>query len=41
MSSPVIAVRARGQMALARTPYRAQPRAVARVSATMPPFAAA
>ncbi len=37
----VMAVRARGQMALARTPYRAHPRAVATVSAAMPALAAA
>ena len=37
----VMAVRARGQIALARTPYRAQARAVATVSAAMPALAAA
>ena len=37
----VIAVRARGQIALARTPYRAQLRAVATVSAAIPALAAA
>ena len=36
-----MAVRARGQMALARTPYRAQPRAVETVRAAMPALAAA
>jgi len=41
ISSAVIAVRARGQMALARTPYRAQLRAVVTVSAAMPALAAA
>src|SRR5215468_8422821 len=39
--SAVIAVLARGQMALARTPYRAQLRAVVTVSAAMPALAAA
>ena len=37
----VMAVRARGQMALARTPYRAQLRAVVTVSAAIPALAAA
>src|SRR5262249_26004687 len=41
MRSLVIAVRARGQIALARTPYLAQLRAVVTVSAAMPAFAAA
>ena len=39
--SAVIAVRARGQMALARTPYLPQLRAVVTVSAAMPALAAA
>ena len=39
--SAVIAVRARGQMALARTPYRPQLRAVVTVSAVIPALAAA
>jgi hypothetical protein len=41
ISAKVIAVRARGQIALARTPYRAQLRAVATVSAAIPALAAA
>jgi len=41
ISAAVIAVRARGQIALARTPYRAQLRAVATVSAAIPALAAA
>jgi hypothetical protein len=41
ISSAVIAVRARGQIALARTPYRAQLRAVVTVSAAIPALAAA
>ena len=41
ISSAVMAVRARGQMALARTPYRAHERAVTTVSAAMPALAAA
>ena len=41
ISSAVMAVRARGQMALARTPYREQLRAVVTVSAAMPALAAA
>ena len=36
-----MAVRARGQIALARTPYRTQLRAVVTVSAAMPALAAA
>ena len=36
----VIAVRARGASALARTPYLPQPCATVNVSAAMPPFAA-
>ena len=39
--STVMAVRARGQMALARTPYLPQLRAVVTVSAAMPALAAA
>ena len=39
--SPSMAVRARGQMALARTPYRWQPRAAETVRAAMPALAAA
>jgi hypothetical protein len=41
ISPAVIAVRARGQIALARTPYRAQLRAVVTVSAAIPALAAA
>jgi hypothetical protein len=41
ISPSVIAVRARGQIALARTPYRAQLRAVVTVSAAIPALAAA
>lgn len=40
-TSSVIRVRARGQMALAVTPYLARARAVEVVSPTMPPLAAA
>ena len=36
-----MSVRARGQIALARTPYLAQVRAVVTVSATIPALAAA
>ncbi len=39
--SAVMSVRARGQMALARTPYRAQLRAVTTVRAAIPALAAA
>lgn len=41
ISSAVMAVRARGQIALARTPYRTQLRAVATVRAAIPALAAA
>ena len=41
ISSAVMAVRARGQIALARTPYREHERAVVTVSAAMPALAAA